>query len=190
MRLCVYTTTILALAGVPASWADALHDNNVGNIRVAPIAWANKCQPSGAFEAFATPEAGVAAALQNLRAGAEKGYATLQTAMARWAPRGDGGNDPVAYAERVSRETGVPLTSPLPFHDPQAMAHVIRAMAEVEKGRPIFDMSVYERGVGASIPVQAPAASPPSSEPSCSAAPADTWGQEDCRHPPQGDPSP
>lgn len=154
-----YAAALMVLSA-PA-WADALHDNNVGNIRATGIEWADKCRPSGAFEAFATPEAGVAAALQNLRAGAEKGYATLQSALARWAPKGDGSNDPTAYAERVSRETGVPLTSPLPFNDPQAMAHVLRAMAEVEKGRPIYDQSVFERGVSTGVIARAPVTIPP-----------------------------
>jgi hypothetical protein len=102
--------------------------NNFGNIRV----------PGGGFASYATPQDGVAAMASNLTAYQDQhGINTLNGITARWAPQGDGANDPVAYAKTLSQLTGIDPNVPLNLHDPATLAKIIPAMAQVEHGRPM-----------------------------------------------------
>lgn len=102
--------------------------NNFGNIRA----------PNGGFASYATPQDGVAAMAQNLTAYQDShGINTLNGITARWAPKGDGANDPIAYANTISKLTGIDPNAQLDLHDPATLAKIIPAMAQVEHGRPM-----------------------------------------------------
>jgi len=104
-------------------------DNNFGNIR-----------PTGAssgFNTYATPQEGVAAMSSNLAAYASKhGINTLNGLTARWAPKGDGNNDPTAYAASLGKMLGLDPDAPINLGDPLLQSRLIPAMAQIEKGRP------------------------------------------------------
>lgn len=149
---------------------DTTFDNNVGNLKVSAADWEGKGAPGGpgnAFETFLTPAHGARAATLNLLAQADRIQsqtgqpATLQQAISVWAPKTDG-NDPLAYAKRVSQETGIGVNDPLPTSDPQAMTKLIASMAGVEKGKPISGDAI-QAGVSSALtgtPLRTPVSKP------------------------------
>lgn len=125
--------------------------NNVGNIRSSNVAWEGKGQPVGGFETFSTPEAGVKAAVTNLRSYARDagGSITLGDAITKWAPPSE--NDTAAYIRAVSQETGIDANQPVPVDDPAKMAGLVKAMTRVEKGGVRFGDDVFQRGAEGAI---------------------------------------
>jgi hypothetical protein len=102
---------------------------NFGNIRP---------QGGTGFNTYATPQEGIAAMASNLAAYKnEHGINTLNGLTARWAPKGDGANDPVAYAKRLGATLGIDPDAEINLADPLLQMRLIPAMAAVEKGRPL-----------------------------------------------------
>jgi len=129
-------------------------DNNFGNIR-----------PTGAssgFNTYATPQEGVAAMSSNLAAYASKhGINTLNGLTARWAPKGDGNNDPTAYAASLGKMLGLDPNAEINLADPLLQSRLIPAMAQIEKGRPFSQpRDVLLAGIQAGLGGAAPAAAP------------------------------
>lgn len=131
-------------AGAPGALPTATeHDaNNIGNIR-----------PKGSatgFNRYETPQHGVAAAVQNVRAypaAFNNGQPmTLTQIGERWAPKGDGNNDPAAWAKGVAAGGGLDPNKPLDFNDPQTALAFARGVHRQEKGTS-FAPEVYQQGV-------------------------------------------
>ena len=103
--------------------------NNYGNIR-----------PVGAtvgFNTYDTPQDGIGAMAQQLAINQKvHGLNTLRGQITRWAPSSDG-NNPDQYATTVAKATGLDPDAPLDFTNPDVLAKVIPAMAQVEHGKPI-----------------------------------------------------
>lgn len=101
-------------------------------------------QPGGQppIARFATPEAGLAAADQNLRAKVNQHDLTTLNAIIGdptwgWAPAADH-NNPVAYAQTVASQLGISPTANISQRiagDPAFRQQVLTAMAGVEKGQ-------------------------------------------------------
>ncbi len=120
--------------------------NNPGNIEDGPFA---RSQPgysgaSGRFATFDSPENGAAALAANLGSYARRGVATLNALTAKWAPAGDGANDPTAYAKTLGKAIGVDPDAKINLADPAVAAKLVPAMAAVEQGH-----AVALRGAGA-----------------------------------------
>jgi len=114
-------------------------NNNPGNIRKSDISWAGKVPGTDAeFETFATPEAGFAAAQQNLATYQTKhGINTVAGVINRWSPPDGAGNTPAStsnYIRSVASALGVDPHQPLNLTDPATNAAMVRAMAVVERG--------------------------------------------------------
>jgi hypothetical protein len=129
--------------------------NNFGNIRA----------PGGGFASYASPQDGVAAMASNLTAYQDQhGINTLNGITARWAPAGDGSNDPAAYAKTLSQLTGIDPNAQLDLHDPATLAKIIPAIAQVEHGRPIaVGGDVLSAGINAGLTGRGSVASGPAS---------------------------
>lgn len=90
-------------------------NNNPGNLVAS--SWTQK-QPgyvgvdAGGFAVFSTADAGTAAMDALITNYANAGY-TVQGMMSKWAPAGQGGNDPVLYASNVATAAGVTPDTPL-----------------------------------------------------------------------------
>jgi hypothetical protein len=113
-----------------------LRDNNPGNL--VDSAWTER-QPGfvgtdGRYAKFDTPEDGYRAANANLDSYAERGIQTPEAILAKWAPTGDGGNNPAAYAATAAQH-GVTPGQPVGA-DPASRAKLLEAMTAVEGGRP------------------------------------------------------
>lgn len=138
--------TVLALPGAaaPADGAApsgpdasrAARNNNPLNVTNLPQGkWAGQTGSDGQFATFSTPAAGLAAADKNLQSYAKNhGIDTVQGIVNRWAPAGDGANDPKAYASTVAASLGVDPNAKLNLSDPKVRQNVLGAMAKVEAG--------------------------------------------------------
>lgn len=116
---------------------------NPGNI--VDGAWA-RSQPgyvgaNGRFAAFDTLENGAQAMAANLRSYAAQGIGTLNQLTAKWAPKGDGNNDPAAYAARIGAATGIDPDASIDLKDPAVAAKIIPVMASVEQGHPVAGLT-------------------------------------------------
>ena len=114
--------------------------NNPGNLRPLPNGqmWQGQTGVAGGFDTFGTPEAGDRAATINLQ-NQERlhGLNTISQIVAKWAPKGDGANDPAAYAATVGRMTGIDPNQPIDLNDPATLQKVKGALYTVEQGHPV-----------------------------------------------------
>lgn len=111
-------------------------NNNPLNLTTLPQGqWAGQTGADGKFAVFSTPEAGIAAADKNLQSYATNhGINTLTGIINRWAPAGDGTNNPQAYIATVAKDAGIDPTAPLDLSDPKVRAVILHSMAKVEMG--------------------------------------------------------
>lgn len=115
-------------SGGSTSW----RTNNPGNIINSGFASANGAVgAAGRFAVFPNEEAGLQATIKLLRG---KNYVNLQLSQVyhRWAPKGDGNNNPDAYANYVSKHSGVPLNKKINELNDNEMMRVARAMQKFE----------------------------------------------------------
>ena len=102
--------------------------NNPGNIRPA----------SGqGFNSYPSLQAGAEAMSDLLsRYGSKYGVNTLLGLTSKWAPAGDGNNNPTAYANYLSKQIGgYPIDAPIDLTNPDFRAKIMTPMASFEKGR-------------------------------------------------------
>lgn len=134
----------------------ATQNNNPLNIRFsASNDWAGKGNNNGTgFENFDTADHGFRAGIKLMRNHINNGNDTLPSLISKWAPEGDN-NDPVQYAQAVSKQTGIPLDAKLNPNDPQQMKAVAKAMAAQEGyGAPVSDSQLNRAWESQSDPNQ------------------------------------
>lgn len=111
--------------------------NNPGNL--IDNAWTRSLPgyagPSGRFASFSTPEAGVSALEANLGSYGKQGIGTLTDLTNKWAPKGDGSNNPTAYAASLAKGLGVGANDPINLGDPSIRAKLAPLIAGVEGNR-------------------------------------------------------
>ena len=114
--------------GGSVSW----RNNNPGNIINSEFAATNGAVGNaGRFAVFPNEETGLQATIKLLRS---KNYVnlTLKHVYQRWAPKGDGNNNPDAYANRVSKISGVSLDKKINELNNEEIMRVARAMQQIE----------------------------------------------------------
>lgn len=112
-----------AASGTGAPAPVGIRNNNFGNIK----------GPDGQFQTFATPQEGVNAADQLLATyGGKHGINTITGIANRWAPKGDGNNDPTAKAAAIAAASGVPANQPINLQDPAMRARILPALFDTE----------------------------------------------------------
>lgn len=108
-----------------------LNQFNVGNVR--PVG------SSTGFQQPASFDDGVAMSVRNVRAyptAYNNGQPmTLLQIGERWAPKGDGANDPAQWAKNVASIGGLPVDQPLDMNDPQIAAKFARGAHGAEWGQ-------------------------------------------------------
>lgn len=120
-------TKIKRTGGSP-SW----RNNNPGNIVNSKFATTNGAVGSaGRFAVFPNEETGLQTTVKLLRS---KNYVnlTLEQVYHRWAPKGDGNNNPSVYANYVSKHSGVPLNKRIRELNNDEMMRIARAMQKFE----------------------------------------------------------
>lgn len=122
-----------ASAGVPG-----LVNNNPGNVEYSPSnPWVGQAGSRGRFSVFLTPEAGLRAAAITL-ANYKAIYAadTLWKIFHKWAPFGDGSNDPRIYARFVAKASGLPVDQALDlWNDDKSLLRILPAIIQQENGQ-------------------------------------------------------
>lgn len=133
-------------ARVPAPTASAgatlnVRNNNPGNLKFAGQAGARPgpMLPDGTqFAVFDTPEAGVAANVNQLRIYGTRGINTVEKIINTWSPATAHGNTPEStanYIAHVSKALGVAPNQPLDMANPQVLQAILRAQAPFEGGQ-------------------------------------------------------
>lgn len=132
--------------------------NNLTNIRDNPANdWQGQVGANKGFAMFKTPEEGFRAAAKTLNSYAAQGVNDLDGVIQRWAPKTDG-NDPEAYAEFVSKETGIPRNANINPADPFVQKSLLNAMQKMEVGADkAAPQGVVDAGVQMAHATQAPA---------------------------------
>lgn len=129
-----------------------VRNNNPANIRIDSSNWQGvvpKAQNTdGRFHQFSTMEYGMRAHMVLLRNYQTKyGLNTIRKITHRWAPYGDGSNNPDNYAEFVAKEVGVSPDTPINLlTNTEVLAKVAHAMAIQENGwiwEPAFNLKKY-----------------------------------------------
>lgn len=122
-------------AAPTANQPRGVRNNNPLNLQpLSSGQWAGQTGTDGRYATFATPEAGMAAADQNLQAYATKhGISTLAGVITRWAPPNE--NDTAAYIKTVANDLGVDPNAKLDLSDPQVRQSVLQSMSKVELGK-------------------------------------------------------
>jgi hypothetical protein len=102
----------------------------------------------GYYARYASPEHGVHASSENLKAYGRSGRNTLSSIVSRWAV---GGN--AAYIAALSKFTGYGPNDKIDLEDPSVRAKIIAGMSAFEAGSvrngkiiPLYKPEVYERG--------------------------------------------
>lgn len=114
--------------GGSASW----RNNNPGNIINSSFAVGNGAVGvAGRFAVFPNEETGLQATIKLLRG---KHYINLPLHQVyhRWAPAGDGNNNPSAYANYVSKHSGIPLNKRISELSDIEIMRVAQAMQKFE----------------------------------------------------------
>jgi hypothetical protein len=126
-----------------------IRNNNPLNLSFANQPGATKeNHPNPRFAAFATPEEGVSAAVNQLKLYQSRGNNTLRGMISTWAPPSE--NDTEAYVRHVAQTTGLDPDKPVNLDDPAVASKLVQAMARHENGRPL-DPTIADRGVSAPV---------------------------------------
>lgn len=130
-----------------------VNPNNIGNVR--PVG------PNAGFQQPATFDDGVRLAVNNARAypAAFNGGQpmTLMQIGQRWAPKGDGANDPTQWARNVASVSGLDPNRPLDLNDPQTAAAFARGVHGAEHGaNKVQPPEVYARIIAGGGPPGVP----------------------------------
>lgn len=145
-----YETTTPSSSEVDESTPRGIRNNNYLNIQIGPDKWKGKIpkekNTDGRFEQFETPQLGVRAAKIDITNKIKKGYNTIEKIINKWAPAGDGPNNPIRYAQFVAKTVGIPSTQILDPNDIDTIAKIISAMATMETGV-VPDWNIIEEGV-------------------------------------------
>lgn len=136
-----YSNVQQILSGKPSVWTggdtgmSSTTNNNPTNLKKLPgdQKWEGEIPSTGEFAAFATPQAGVNAAVHNLLSYGKEGIDTLYGIAAKWAPKKDG-NDPVAYAEKWGKSLGIDPNAKLNMTDTDLLTKLVTAQGPLETG--------------------------------------------------------
>lgn len=116
----------------PPAAGGGVNPYNIGNVR--PVGGG----PNSGFQQPASLDDGIRLAVNNVKAYPAKFNGgqpmTLMQIGARWAPAGDGANDPGQWARNVASIGGLDPNKPLDFNDPATAAAFARGVHGAEHG--------------------------------------------------------
>lgn len=119
-------------AAPPATGGGGVNSFNIGNVR--PVGGG----PNSGFQQPASLDDGIRLAVNNVKAYPAKFNngqpMTLMQIGARWAPVGDGANDPGQWARNVASIGGLDPNQPLDLNDPMTAAKFARGVHGAEHG--------------------------------------------------------
>ena len=115
-----------------------IRNNNPANIILSSITWFGKVtsddNTDGHFEQFDCIEHGIRAAFKDVHTLVSNGANTPFLLASEYAPRGDGSNDPTAYARNIAAQCGIATTDTIDPSDDAQMSDVLTAIFAQENG--------------------------------------------------------
>lgn len=131
-----------------------LLNNNPGNIDKTKNMWTGEIEGGDKrFKTFATPELGVRAIVENLRAYETKyGVNTVEGIIKRWAP--DNENDTKSYISFVAQQLGVDPKAPLNLSDANTLQALSTAIILKENGKNPYSQEIITNGVNLALSKQ------------------------------------
>ncbi len=123
-----------------------IRNNNPGNIEKTTTLWRGEMphfqNTDGRFKQFYNYAYGLRAAILNIKAYFKKGYITPRQIINRWAPPGENNTD--NYIRFVSKYTGVPENTPVPF-EKQTIQKLIEAIIIKENGKLYLNQTDFDQ---------------------------------------------
>lgn len=112
--------------------------NNPGNIRRNGDMWPGEVSTDAPFKQFSSMKYGFRAMAKLLHSYVRDGHNTIGLIINRYAPAGDGNNNPGSYARNVARNANVSIDKVLGEEDLTNgnMLNIMYAMVKVEQGYP------------------------------------------------------
>jgi hypothetical protein len=131
-------------------------NNNPGNLEYGDLAKKyGAVGTDGRFAVFPDYETGRKAQEALLFSSGVYEGKTIGSAIAKYAPLGDGSNDPVAYANNVAAALGIPVDTPLSALNPEQRSAMLTAMEKQEGGSGLSTFSTTPLGAdGRPVPLQ------------------------------------
>jgi hypothetical protein len=109
-------------------------NNNPGNIVLTPGSfWRGEIAGTDKrFKTFESMEYGYRGIFVTLNSYIRKGFDTIEKIINRYAPPHE--NQTLSYAKTVSNMTGISLTTPVSFQNPEEIIKIVAAISFVENG--------------------------------------------------------
>lgn len=111
-------------------------NKNPGNIRnIGAFKFTGEItQPGDTWRKFSSMAYGYRALIKNLQAYINSGTRTPLQITNRWAPYGDGTNNPAGYADKIQRWTGLDIHTPIDANNIDSLMKLAYAISRVENG--------------------------------------------------------
>ena len=123
-----------------------VRNNNPGNLRQ----WGDMPRDAKGYAMFATPEAGLAAAIKNLRAQQQvHGLSTIESIVSKWAPPSE--NNTAAYISDVVKRTGFGARQQLNLDDPATVAPLLSGIIRHEGNSAAYSDEMINKAVAAQM---------------------------------------
>lgn len=123
-----------------------VRNNNPGNLRQ----WGDMPRDARGYAMFPTPEAGLAAAVKNLRAQQQvHGLNTIESIVSKWAPPSE--NNTAAYISDVVKRTGFGARQQLNLDDPATVAPLLSGIIRHEGNSATYSDDMINKAVAAQL---------------------------------------
>lgn len=123
-----------------------VRNNNPGNLRQ----WGDMPRDAKGYAMFPTAEAGLAAAIKNLRAQQQvHGLSTIESIISKWAPPSE--NDTGAYISDVVKRTGFGAKQRLNLDDAATVAPLISSIIKHEGNGGAYSEDMINKAVAAQL---------------------------------------
>lgn len=122
----------------PASAPRGIRNNNPGNLRWSILnPWTGQSgKDAQGYAQFSSPDYGIRAALKLLRNYITlNGLQTIKAISARWAPAGDGTNNPAVWSSNVAIYSGIGQNAQLNPNNQAQMLALMRGVIGQENGK-------------------------------------------------------
>lgn len=137
---------VAAATAAPAAAPLGVRNNNPGNLRQ----WGDTPRDARGYAMFATPEAGLAATIKNLRAQQQvHGLDTVQSIISKWAPPSE--NNTAGYISDVVKRTGFGANQKLNLDDPKTVAPLISSIIKHEGNGAAYSDEMINKAVAAQL---------------------------------------
>jgi hypothetical protein len=132
-----------AIASGDASLPRGFRNNNPFNVRKSAVKWRGKTGNDGAFEIFATMEAGLAAGIVNVRTKVRRGADTIEKFINILSPPVE--NDTAGYISQVAAAARIGAADVVDWNNKPLLARIFAEMVKIENGRHLKPLDLISK---------------------------------------------